>query len=109
MFGFSRGAAAVWLALALSAPAAQAGLFDDEEARKAILDLRQRLEQSNEQARTRQAEQFKQLTDQLTEQLAQMKRSMLDLSNQIELLKADNAKLRGQDEQLAREPVSRIS
>jgi tol-pal system protein YbgF len=95
--------AAALLALLFAAPAARAGLFDDEEARKAILDLRARLEQSNEQARARQAEQFKQLSDQINEQLTQMKRSMLDLSNQIEQLKADNAKLRGQDEQLARD------
>jgi tol-pal system protein YbgF len=95
--------AALVLAVALWAPAAHAGLFDDEEARKAILDLRQRLEQGNEQARTRQAEQLKQLTDQMSEQIAQMRRSLLDLNNQIEQLRADNAKLRGQDEQLARD------
>jgi tol-pal system protein YbgF len=105
MFSLSRAGAGLGLALilGLSAPVAWAGLFDDEEARKAILDLRQRLEQSSEQARARQTEQFKQLTDQLSEQLAQMKRSMLDLSNQIEMLKADNAKLRGDNEQLARD------
>jgi tol-pal system protein YbgF len=92
--------------LALWAPATHAGLFDDEEARKAILDLRLKLEQSNDQARARQAEQMtvmnKQL-QQMSEQLDQMKRSMLDLNNQIELLRTDNAKLRGQDEQLARD------
>ena len=44
------------VACALLAPAAHAGLFDDDEARKAILDLRQKLEQSNEQQRARQAE-----------------------------------------------------
>jgi tol-pal system protein YbgF len=108
MLRLSRAFAGPWrsvlaLALVLAAPAARAGLFDDEEARKAILDLRARMEQSNEQARARQAEQFKQLTEQLTEQLTQMKRSLLDLSNQIDLLKTDNAKLRGQDEQLARD------
>ncbi|HEV7915506.1 MAG TPA: tol-pal system protein YbgF, partial [Albitalea sp.] len=67
------GAAA--LAGALFAPAAQAGLFDDDEARKAILDLRQKLEQSNEQQRARQAE----LNAQMIEQLNQLKRSLLDL------------------------------
>ena len=102
---------------ALAAPAAHAGLFDDDEARKAILELRQRLDQTNEQYRTKQAEQIAQLTAQmnsqvvqqnaqltlLNEQLAQIKRSMVELNNLIEQLKADNAKLRGQDEQLARE------
>jgi tol-pal system protein YbgF len=99
----SRAGVTFGLALALWSPVALAGLFDDDEARKAILELRQRLEQSNEEARTRQAAQLKQLTDQMSEQIAQMKRSLLDLSNQIELLRADNAKLRGQEEQLTRE------
>ena len=100
-------ALAVLLAsLTLSALPAQAGLFDDEEARKAILDLRIKLEQSNDQARARQTEQMTLMNtqlQQLSEQLSQMKRSMLDLNNQIELLRTDNAKLRGQDEQLARD------
>ena len=52
----TRGAAGLGLPLALLVPPAQAGLFDDEEARKAILDLRQRIEQNAEQARARQAE-----------------------------------------------------
>ena len=96
---------------------AHAGLFDDEEARKAILDLRQRLDQVNEQYRARQAEQFAQLNAQLNaqvaqqntqltllnEQLVQMKRSMVELNNLLEQLRADNAKLRGQTEELARD------
>ena len=83
---------------ALAAPAAHAGLFDDDEARKAILELRQRLDQTNEQYRTKQAEQIAQLTahmnsqvvqqnTQLTllnEQMAQIKRSMVELNNLIE-------------------------
>lgn len=93
------GATALCLAAALAAPVAHAGIFDDDEARKAILDLRQKLEQSNEQARARQNEQMATMSD----QLAQLKRSLLDLNNQIELLRSDNAKLRGQNEQLARD------
>jgi tol-pal system protein YbgF len=99
------------------APAARAGLFDDDEARKAILDLRQRLEQSaqkieqsNERSRALQAEQISRLADQITqnntqsaEQIATLKRSLLDLNSQLELLRADIAKLRGQDEQLTRD------
>jgi tol-pal system protein YbgF len=99
MKGVSRWATAAGLALVLAAPAAQAGLFDDDEARKAILDLRQRLEQSNEASRQQLTEQMRQMS----EQLSQMKRSMLELSNQIEALRAENAKLRGQDETLARD------
>ena len=86
------------LAGALPLPA-QAGIFDDDEARKAILDLRAKLEQSNEAQRARQAE----LNTQMADQLAQLKRSLLDLNNQIELLRADIAKMRGQDEQLTRD------
>jgi tol-pal system protein YbgF len=105
MSSISRGVAGLGLALALLAPTVQAGLFDDEEARKAILDLRQRLEQNAEQARARQAEQAQMSSQlqQLTEQMTLMKRSLLELNNQIELLRADNAKLRGQDEQLVRD------
>ena len=51
-------------ALAGAAPA-RAGLFDDDEARRAILDLRKQLEQSNEQARARQAEQMTQMSAQI--------------------------------------------
>ena len=94
-----RSWAGLCLALALVAPAAQAGLFDDDEARKAILDLRQKLEQSNEQHRSRQAEQMAQMAD----QLAQLKRSLLDLNNQLESMRGELAKLRGNDEQLLRE------
>ena len=97
---FHPALAGLCLAAALGiAPLAHAGLFDDDEARRAILDLRQKLEQSNEQQRARQAEQLAQMA----EQINQLKRSLLDLNSQIELLRADNAKLRGQDEQRARE------
>ena len=99
MTRFSRWWPAATLAAAMITPAAHAGLFDDDEARKAILDLRAKLEQSNEAQRVRQAE----LNAQLLEQISQLKRSLLDLNNQLELLRADNAKLRGQEENLARD------
>ena len=103
----SRAVAALGLAAALFAPAAHAGLFDDDEARRAILDLRQRLEQSNEQARARQTEQMARLTEQLTQQLAQqvsrLNANLLDLNNRIDAMNGDSARLRGQNEQLARE------
>lgn len=74
---------------------AHAGLFDDEEARKAILDLRQKVE-ANKQAAD--------ATDQRqTESNAALRRSLLDLQNQIEALRGDLAKSRGQEEQLARD------
>jgi len=91
-------AAALCLGTALAAPAARAGIFDDDEARRAIIDLRQKIEQSNEQARARQAEQMKALT----EQVDQLKRGMLDLNNQLEQMRNDSARLRGQNEELTR-------
>lgn len=92
--------AGVWLA------PAHAGLFDDEEARKAILDLRQRVDQTNEQSRSRDAELTTQMSTQmtaLTEQISQLRRSLLDLNNELELLRGENAKLRGQSEQVSRD------
>jgi tol-pal system protein YbgF len=105
MTGTSRGralAAAAFVAAALVAgPAAMpahAGLFDDDEARRAILDLRKQLEQSNEQARARQAEQMAAMSA----QIEQLKRSILDLNGSIETQRSDNANVRGQMEELAR-------
>ena len=95
---FSRIASGLLLCAAALSQPAHAGLFDDDEARKAILDLRQKLEQSNEQNRLKQAE----LNAQLLEQIMQIKRSLLELNTQFEALRTDNAKLRGQDEELAR-------
>ena len=74
---------------------ASAGLFDDEEARKAILDLRQRV-----------AESEKKLTEETrrsTEDAAQLRRSLIELQNQLEATRAELAKLRGQDEQMVRD------
>ena len=92
--------AAVFVALAASASLpARAGLFDDDEARRAILDLRKQLEASNEQSRARQGEQM----TQMSAQLDQLKRSLLDLNGAIDAQRADNARLRGQIEQLTRD------
>jgi len=88
-------------AMALSAPAA-AGLFDDEEARKAILELRQRVEANRvaaEGATQRLGEELRRASD----ENVQMRRSMLDLQNQIEQLRAELAASRGQQEVVARQ------
>ena len=88
------GAMACALACTLS-PVAHAGLFEDDEARKAILEMRQRLDAS--QLR---------LMDELrkaNEDNAQLRRSMLDLSGQIEVLRGELARMRGQGEQYARD------
>lgn len=95
-----RGRPAAWaLLLALAAPLAHAGLFDDDEARKAILDLRQRQEQGDAKLRSAMAEN----QAQLMEQISQLRRSLLDLNNQLETMRAEMARMRGQDEQLQRD------
>ncbi|MEO6362473.1 MAG: tetratricopeptide repeat protein, partial [Caldimonas sp.] len=93
----ARAALVAVLVLAAATPA-RAGIFDDDEARRAILDLRQKIDQGNEQARARQAEQM----SAMSAQLDQLKRSLLDLNGTIEGQRSDNARLRGQMEELAR-------
>lgn len=85
-------AAAVLGLLAINAHSA---LFDDDEARKAILDLRQKVDIQQ----LRNVEELRKAND----DNAQLRRSILDLSNQLEILRAEIAKMRGQDEQLARD------
>lgn len=77
---------------------ASAGLFDDEEARKAILDLRQRLETVRQESDQKLTEQNRRNA----EETSQLRRSLLELQNLIESLKADMARLTGQNEQIAR-------
>lgn len=78
-------------ALCLSALPAQAALFEDDEARRAILELRQRVDtltQGNQRS---------------GDDTTQLRRSLLELQSQIETLRAEQAKMRGQNEQLQRE------
>lgn len=98
------------LALSAAWPAAQAGLFDDEEARKAILELRARVEQNRQAAEAQNAELRRSLEEsrkltlqEANESNAMLRKAVVELQNQIESLKAELARMRGQDEQLARE------
>jgi tol-pal system protein YbgF len=92
-------------ALALAAaslfavPAAHAALFEDDEARRAILELRQRVEAQRLQADRAAAEQRKASED----SDAQLRRSLLELQAQIETLRGELARMTGQNEQLLRE------
>jgi len=88
---------ALWRGVALAAAllcasaGSQAALFEDDEARKAILDLRQRVEAVRQQ------------TDQrLSDENGQLRRSLLDLQTQIEQMRGDLARMTGQNEQLTR-------
>jgi len=127
--GAGLSALALAVSLLASAGAAHASLFGDDEARKAILELRGRLAAVDEASKARDAEaqqaqsqalsqalarQAAQLTQQSTQQMAQqtaafeelvqtLKRSILDLNGQIEGLKGELARMRGSHEQLARD------
>jgi tol-pal system protein YbgF len=81
------------------ATVANAGLFDDEEARRAILDLRQKVDSVKVEADQKLADQQKRTTD----ESAQLRRSMLDLQNDIESLRSELAKLKGQGEQVVKD------
>lgn len=132
------------LVLGLGALDARAALFEDDEARRAILDLRQRVEvqrqgaeaqrQSTEvlrnelmsarqeiQALRQETQALRQALDALKqnadfsgsetqkgiaragEDAAVLRRSLLELQNQIQSLRADLAGMRGTNEQLARD------
>lgn len=91
----------LWLAQAGMQPAS-AALFEDDEARRAILDLRARVTQVDEQHKARITE-LSQANAQLQDQVAALRRSLLDLNNQLEGLRTDIARLRGGDEQMQRE------
>jgi tol-pal system protein YbgF len=80
---FSRSLLAVALGLSLSG-AAWAGLFEDDEARRAILDLRQKVEKQSES-------------------LQQLQRALLEQQNQLESMRSETAKLRGEKEQLTQD------
>lgn len=69
----------------------QAALFEDDEARRAILDLRQKLEISQQSSRAQ------------TEEIAILRKALFDIQNQIETLRADQSKLLGVNEQLLKE------
>jgi len=95
-------APALLVAGLLAGGAAQAGLFDDEEARKAIVDLRTRIQQGDDSSKQRAAEAAA-ANAQLLEQITALRRSLLDLNNQLEAMRGDVAKLRGNDEQITRD------
>jgi len=83
------------LVLATAWPWHAQAFFGDDEARKAIIDLRQRFEAHRQatEAELRQS----------NEARSQANRSMLELASQIEELRGEIARLKGQNEQLTRE------
>jgi tol-pal system protein YbgF len=83
--------AALWLSQSVS----HAALFEDDEARRAILDLRQKIEQLSSAGGAQNKNQG--------EEIFKLRSALLDLQSQIDQLKAEQARLRGANEQLLRE------
>ena len=91
-----RLAAASFAALSLmAAGGAQAALFEDDDARRAILELRRGVE-------TQRLDLQRQLDEQRNEN-AQLRRGVLDLQAQIEALRQEIARQTGANEQLTRD------
>ena len=80
---FSIRAVALAAAMLVSV-SAQAGLFEDDEARRAILELRERVERQGQE-------------------IQNFQRSLLEQQNQFEALRAETARLRGEKEELTQE------
>ena len=109
VWGLKKSSFALLLLVFFGVGSAQAALFGDDEARRAILDLRQRLEQSQTANRTlmeqvaQQVQQTAQLTQQHQQSMAQLRSALLDLQTQIDKLRADLAQSLGAQERLARD------
>ena len=91
MVGFSLRRAALAAAVFCASAGAQAALFEDDEARRAILDLRQRVETMRAQSDA--------AAQRASEQNA---RTVLELQSQIEALRGELQRMTGQNEQLAK-------
>ena len=76
--------ASLALAGLLSVSSVHAALFEDDEARRAILDLRERVERQGQE-------------------IQNFQRSLLEQQNQFEALRAETARLRGEKEELTQE------
>jgi tol-pal system protein YbgF len=86
-------------AVLLSIGSAQAALFGDDEARKAILELRARVDALE----LKSAAELRKALEENAQLNAQLRRSLLELAGQIETSRGELARMRGQDEQFARD------
>lgn len=77
----------------------QAGLFEDDDARKAILELRQKLDLQRDSFERRLQEEQRRVAD----EVAPLRRSLLELQGQIDAMRGDMALLRGQNEGLLKD------
>lgn len=103
---FTFKSSALALALVLVSGASYAGLFEDDEARRAILDLRQKVEDLRAETDRKQTATVQELSGAQQEQanaVNGLRQSLQDILNQLEQIRADQAKLRGQNEQLGKD------
>lgn len=91
MSGYGLRRAALAAGVLCASVGAHAALFEDDEARRAILDLRQRVETMRVQSEG--------AAQRASEQNA---RAVLELQSQIEALRGDLQRMTGQNEQLAK-------
>jgi tol-pal system protein YbgF len=91
---YALGAIAVALAALASPQMARAALFEDEDARRAIIELRAKI---NDQARQIEAlkSQIADLNNRLEQRIEPAMRGQIDSQNQMENLRQELAKLRG--------------
>lgn len=85
---------------------AHAALFEDDEARKAILELRQKVEASRSTSDVtiqKLVETQNELLRKSADDTTQLRRALLDMQNQIEGLKGELARSNGQREQFSRD------
>ncbi|MFT3856172.1 MAG: tol-pal system protein YbgF [Aquabacterium sp.] len=90
-----QSAVGAMLAAMLALPSAHAGLFEDEEARRAVLELRNQ--------RTQDTEALNAKVQALTAQIDQLKRGLLDMNAQMEQLRGELARSNGTNEVLMRD------
>jgi tol-pal system protein YbgF len=81
---------------------ASAGIFDDEEARRAILDLRQVDAELRQQVDVVKRENDE-LSRRTSNEILELRRILIDMQSQLEASRADVGVLRGQQEQIGRD------
>lgn len=101
--GWRFHASAVTLVLMGWCGTSHAALFGDDEARRAILDLRQRLEQSQNATRALIEQNNQSQTQAQNQATAQLRSALLDLQGQIDRLKSELSQSLGAQERLARD------
>ncbi|MSQ57554.1 MAG: tol-pal system protein YbgF [Limnohabitans sp.] len=83
----------------LACASSWAAFFEDDEARRAILELRQRVDSLRDTFRQSQQN----LSQKQDVEILQIKRNFLEIQNSLETLRSEASKLRGSQEELAKD------